>query len=96
MFEDHAEIIGTAIAGSALSGMLARAFIAKGIKDLEDAISKICEMKTELATITIRLDNLDKSHRLLQNLDRKIIALESKVYGAKSARSVSAETDHDL
>lgn len=78
------EIISSAIAGSALSMVLAKAFIAKSLKDLETIIEKIADIKSQLAAITVRLEALDKTHYAMRDLERKIIVLETGFNGYKS------------
>lgn len=84
----HWEAFVSAVTGSTVAGVLARAFIAKSLKDLEQAIDKIGDIKTELARIAVRLEGLDKAKDIVHKLDRKLVALETKVYG-KHSRSVS-------
>ena len=74
-----AEIATGAIGGTALATVLARAFISRSLKDLDHAISKIGEIKSELATIAVRLEDLSKTNQLLRELDRKVIAIETKL-----------------
>ncbi len=93
MEPQYLEIISSAIAGAGLSAALAKAFIAKSLKDLEHAVTKIVEIQTQLATIAIRLESLDKSNDLLHKIDRKVVALETKVYGNGKQRSPDFEAN---
>lgn len=76
--------LASAIAGSTVSGALARSFIAQKMHDLDNAVAKISEIKTELAKITVRLEALDRSHDLVQEIDRKVVALETKLHGVNA------------
>ena len=75
------EMAAGAVGGTALTTILAKAFISRSLKDLEEAVGEINKIKTELATITFRLEDLSKTHQLLRELDRKVIALETKLNG---------------
>lgn len=84
MIEDYGQIIASIVAGTGISSILARAFITKSLRDIEILVTKIGEIKTELAAIAVRLENLDRTHSLLHSIDRKVIALETKIYGKHS------------
>lgn len=89
---DFIQIAASVLAGSTLSAVLAKAFIAKNLRDLEHAIDKIAEIRTELAGIAVRLEVFEKAHTMIQNIDRKIVALEMIVYGrSKSSKGHSPE-----
>lgn len=81
MEPSYSQIIGSIVAGTGISSILARAFITKSFQDIEHLVSKIADIKTELAAIAVRLENLDRTHNLLHSIDRKVIALETQVYG---------------
>ena len=70
--------IAAAVAGSTLSGALVRAFLGRSLRSLDDVVSKINDIRTDIAKISVRLDNSDKNHDLIHRLDRKVAALESK------------------
>lgn len=96
MDQHHVEIVSSAIAGAGLSAALAKAFIAKSLKELETTVEKISHIQTQLAAIAVRLEGLDKSQDLVHKIDRKVIALETKLYGAKHARSSDFEANHSV
>jgi hypothetical protein len=75
-----------ALAGSALSGALitamAKAFLSRSLKDLDGVVSKISEIKEQLAGIAVKLETASKESELLHEHDRKIAAMEQLVYGS--------------
>ncbi len=74
------ELAAGAMGGTAMAGMLARAFISRSMKDLESAINRIGEIKSELATIAVRLEDVSKTNQLVRDIDRRMIAIETKIY----------------
>ena len=77
------EPVISAVGGGALVAVLAKSFIERSMRELEEAIDKIGEIRTELAKISVKLDAFEKSHVLLTQIDRKVVALETKVYRTK-------------
>lgn len=88
---NYFELIASVLAGSTFSAVLAKAFISKNLKDLETAIEKIGDIKSELAAIAVRLEAYDKANTILQDLDKKIVALEMVVYGRSKSTSSRAK-----
>lgn len=68
-----------AIGGTALTSFLARLFISKSLKDLEHAIKKIGEIKSELGILSSRLEEISRTQQLIREIDRKVIALETRL-----------------
>lgn len=84
---DPVQIAASTIGGSCIATILARAFIARNLKDLEDAVKKIADIKSELAGIAVRLESFNKTHEILREIEKKVIALEAKFYDRnRSAR----------
>lgn len=79
--QDYGEIIASIVAGTGISSVLVRALITKSLQDISIIVNKIAEIRTELAAIAVRLENLDRTHDLLHTIDRKVIALETRIYG---------------
>lgn len=73
----------SAAAGSVLSGALARAFLSRALRSLDDAVTRINEILTELARVSVRLDTIEKLHDLIHAIDRRVISMEAKSHGKK-------------
>ncbi len=84
MIDNPIEIAAGAIGGLGAGTFLARAYIAKAMKDLESAICRVGEIQSQLAAIAVRLEALNKTHELIHELDKKIIAIETKIHGRQS------------
>lgn len=80
MSEELVKIIGSAIAGTLISSMLAKAYIAKSLRDLETALSMCVEINKKLAEINVKLEHLELTKEMVQEHDRKLIALDVR-YG---------------
>lgn len=65
--------------GVALTTAIVKAIILKTLKDFGDALKQIGEIKTELASITVKLQTLAKDNQIIRELERKIIALETRI-----------------
>jgi len=72
--------IAATISGGATAA-IARAYISKTLKDLETVLEKVSEIKAELRGISVKLDHLDESADIVSKHDRKIAAMEEKLYG---------------
>jgi hypothetical protein len=75
------DAILNALIGSGISAALAKAFIAKSLRDLEKVSEKVIQIKTELSAIAVKLEHADKDHEILLKHERKIAAMENEVYG---------------
>ncbi len=81
MIENYQELAAGALSGTAMTALLARMFISKTIKALDNAVESINIMSTQLATISVRLESLGKTYDLIHDIDRKVIALETRING---------------
>lgn len=79
MIDNPLELAVGAGGGATLVTVLVRAFISKALKDLSESVHEIGKIKTELASITVKLKELDTTHQIVRDLDRKIVALETRI-----------------
>jgi uncharacterized protein involved in exopolysaccharide biosynthesis len=75
------ELTGSAIGGTTLATLLARAFISRSMQDLKEAVQKIGSLEVKLENLTVRLEELYRSHQQFRELDRKVVAIETKING---------------
>ncbi len=81
LMADFLQATLSAVAGASLSGALARAFISRSLRSLDDAVSRINDIRADLARISARLDTIDRLQDLIHSLDRKVAALEAESHG---------------
>lgn len=79
MIENYQELAAGALSGTAMTALLARMFISKTLKALDNAVDSISVMSTQLATISVKLENLGKTYDLIHDIDRKVVALETRI-----------------
>lgn len=82
-------LLGPAASGAVVIA-LARMFVTKSFKELEQVVGKISELKEQLAVIAVRLESAEKASELLQKHDRKIAAMEQVVYGNRREKKSAA------
>ena len=75
------ESIATSAASATFITGLAKTYIQKSFKELEDVVQKITLAQTQIAILTTRLENAEKTTHLLHDHDRKIAAIEQALYG---------------
>lgn len=78
-----------AIFGGGATAYFAKAYFAKTVQDLETVLEKVSEIKVELKGISVKLEKFDDAADLVSKHDRKIAAIEAKLYG-RSARKTSS------
>jgi hypothetical protein len=82
---DLSSILGST-AGGGVVAVMAKLYLQRALKDLEDVVKTMVEIKQELASRGVRLDRVERNEETIRVHDRKIAALESKVYnGERSA-----------
>lgn len=84
------------LTGGTIVGLLARAFIKRCIRDLELSVKKICSLETELAKVSVKLDNFDKWHELILSLVRKVVALEARVFSKEALNGSRGRYDDEI
>lgn len=87
---DFAGQLNAAIAAlfsGGITAAIAKAYISKSLQDLETVLEKIAEIRTDLAKIGVRLERFDDAAELVVKHDRKIAAMEAKLYGNKRSSS---------
>lgn len=77
-----------AIFSGGLTAAIAKAYISKSIQDLEKVLEKVSEIRAELSAISVKLKHFDDAAELVLKHDRKIAAMEAKVYGNKRQSSL--------
>ncbi len=75
------ESIATSAASATFITGLAKTYIQKIVKELEDVVKDISSTQTQIAILTTRLENAEKTAHLLHDHDRKIAAIEQAIYG---------------
>jgi hypothetical protein len=96
MMDNPFEITAGALGGLGVGTFLARAYVSRAMKDLEHAISRVGEIQSQLAAIAVRLEALNKTHELIHELDKKIIAIETKIHGRQNQSRFSSDTKTHL
>lgn len=84
-FSKSIEMLLSAIAGTLISAGIAKAYIAKSLRDLETALTMCHAINERLAAIHVRIESLDDFKRMVTDHDRKLISLEAKKHGRKIA-----------
>jgi hypothetical protein len=82
---EWAYAVGSSLLSGGIVAALAKAFIAKSFRDLEQVAEKVGEIKSELSAIAVKLGTVEKDRERLYEHDRKLAALENQVYVARKA-----------
>mgnify|MGYP003652395033 CR=1 FL=1 len=85
---DLSSLLGST-AGGGMVTIMAKLYLQRSLKDLENAVKTLQEIKIELASRGARMDLIEKNEETIRIHDRKIAALESKVYNGES-KTISA------
>lgn len=80
------QIASTALGGS-IAAAVAKYFIGNTMKLIEAMPEKLSEIKTELSTMRVKLEILERLHPLVQEHDRKIVMLEAQSVSRKPETS---------
>lgn len=76
-----------ALFSGGITALIARTYISKSIQDLEKVLEKVSEIKGELMRIGVKLEHFEDAAELVGKHDRKIAAMEVKLYGNKRSHS---------
>lgn len=68
----------TSLVGGAIGISIAKFFITSSMKKIEEIPEKLSEIKSQLSSMQVKLDLMDRLHALCQEHDRKITSLESQ------------------
>lgn len=90
MMELNLDAIITAILSSGISATLAKAYISKSLRELEQISEKVAEINAELSAIAVKLEHADKDRDILLTHERKIAAMENEVYGFGTKRKAAS------
>ena len=85
MIDMYLDSIVSAVLGGALTTALAKAFIARSLDELDEVVTKIGEINTQLAAIAVKIELVDRDREIILKHDRKIAALENQVYRRKES-----------
>lgn len=77
---DWSPLISALTSGGLVAG-LARGFLHRTLRDLDDAVMRVSTINERLATLTVRLEGVEKHYHLVYEHDRKIAGMEQVVYG---------------
>ncbi len=83
----HLDGLISALLGSGITTALAKAFIGKSLREVEQVAEKISEIKESLAALSVKLDVMDKERSIILKHDRKIAAMENQLYGIGNGQS---------
>lgn len=83
MLEDLIKIISSALAGTLISAMIAKAYIMKSLRDLETALNMCQELKLKLVELSVKMEVIDHMQTVLQDHDRKISAMGGTTYALR-------------
>lgn len=75
------ESIATSAASATFITGIAKAYIQKSLKDLEDVVQKMSLIREQIAILTTKHESAEKTAHLLHEHDRKIAAMEQMLYG---------------
>ena len=77
-------IFGSAAGGATLCAALARAYVSRLLRDLEETVKLLNEVKTDLIKVTIKLEHLEELSDDVNRHGLKLAALEQAVYADTS------------
>lgn len=75
------ESFATSAVSATVITAMAKSYIQKSFRELEDVVQKISSVREQIAVLSIKLENAEKTSHLLHDHDRKIAAMEQVVYG---------------
>ncbi len=81
------DAVATGFGGCALSAALARSYITRSLRQLDEVATRVAGIKEQLAAVSVKLDAIDNQANLLTDHDRKIVAMEAAVYGGRFAKT---------
>lgn len=84
--EMHLDALFSAVFSTGVTAALAKAFIGKSLRDLEQVSEKITEIRSTLSAISVKLDLMDKERDIILSHDRQIAAMENEIYGGQSRK----------
>lgn len=80
---DFGSLLGTALGGFGGGGVvvfIAKTYLSRTLKELDGVIVAMHSVKEQLAMIAVKLAKIEENDKLLREHDRKIAALEAKVF----------------
>lgn len=79
---DIGSLLGTAVGGMSGGGaviLVAKAYLTRALKELDDVVHAMREVQRELAAITVKLDKIEKNDEMIRRHERQIITLEAQM-----------------
>ncbi len=87
---DIGSLLGTALGGMGGGGavvFIAKAYLARTLRELDDVVSAMKQVQRELAAITVKLEKIEKNDEIIRRHDRQIAALESQVFPVEGSHN---------
>lgn len=73
----------SSMAGPMASGgivvFLAKLYLSRALKDLEDVVKNMSLVQKDLAIIAVRLSQHDKNEEIIKDLSKRMVLMESKL-----------------
>lgn len=82
----------SALAGTLVSSVVAKAFIGRSLKDLETALNMCYKINERLAEINVRIGNIEPMQAMLLEHEKKLYAMRSKKDGRPSRHNSNGDS----